>query len=150
MKVTNNEFRGFTDVIRLDATALKAIGTGGTKVIATIPAGGACEQVCVINTVDIAGSSSLLIDVGTTVADPDEFIKDLDVDAMTPNLPTFNTGISFVQTAGNTTVEAGALPAGATATAVPVYVKVTDAAIASITAGEILIALRILDPLALN
>ena len=150
MKVTNNEFRGFTDYIRLDATALKAIGTGGTKIIATLPVGGACEQVCVINTVDLVGSTQLIVDVGTTVADPDEFVKDWDAHAATPNLPVFNTGVSFVQGAGTTTVEAGALPAGATATAKPVYVKLTDATITSITAGEIVIALRILDPLALN
>lgn len=149
MKVTNNEYRGFTDVVRLTATDLKAIGTGGTKIIANVPVGGAVEVAGVLNTVDIAGSTSLVIDVGTTVADPNEFIDSLDVDGMTVNVPSYNTGVSFVQSAGNSVIEGGSLPVGGTATALPVYIKVTDSAIASITAGEIVIVLRILDPLAL-
>jgi hypothetical protein len=52
----------------------------------------------VINTIDIVGSSSsLVIDVGTTLADPDEFINALDVDAMTVGLPTVNTGDTLLQ-----------------------------------------------------
>ena len=149
MKVTNNEFRGYTDVITLNPADLIAIGNGGTRKIATIPVGGAVELCGVINTVDIVGSSSLVIDIGTTVGDPDEFIDALDVDGMTVNLPTFNTGDSFVQAAGNSTIEGGSLPVGGSATAVPVYIKVTDAAVASITAGQIKIGLRILDLAAL-
>ena len=144
-KLTNNERSPYSDVIRLTAADLIAIGTGGTRQIATIPAGGAVSLCAVINTVDIAGSSSLVIDVGTTIADPEEFINALDVDAMTVGLPTFNTGTSFVQTAGNTTIKGGVLPVGAASASTPVYIKVTDAAIASITAGEILIGLEILD-----
>lgn len=149
MKVTNNEFRGFTDVITLNAADLIAIGTGGTKIIARIPVGGAVELCGVLNTVDIVGSTSLVIDVGTTIGDPNEFIDSLDVDGMTVNVPTYNTGVSFVQAAGTTTIEGGSLPVSGTATALPVYLKVTDAAIASITAGQIKIALRILDLAAL-
>ena len=144
-KLTNNERSPYSDVIRLTAADLIAIGTGGTRQIATIPAGGAVSLCAVTNTVDIAGSSSLVIDVGTTIADPEEFINALDVDAMTVGLPTFNTGTSFVQTAGNTTIKGGTLPVGAASASTPVYIKVTDAAIASITAGEILIGLEILD-----
>lgn len=145
MKLTNNEKGGFTDVVKLTYADLIAIGTGGTKKIAMIPAGGAVELCGVVNTVDIAGSSSLVIDVGTTLADPDEFIDALDVDGMTVNLPTFNTGDTMVQAAGTTTTLGGALPVKAVASATPVYIKVTDAAIASLTAGEIVIGLRILD-----
>ena len=144
-KLTNNERSPYSDVIRLTAADLIAIGTGGTRQIATIPTGGAVSLCAVTNTVDIAGSSSLVIDVGTTIADPEEFINALDVDAMTVGLPTFNTGTSFVQTAGNTTIKGGVLPVGAASASTPVYIKVTDAAIASITAGEILIGLEILD-----
>lgn len=144
-KLTNNERSPYSDVIRLTAADLIAIGTGGTRQIATIPAGGAVSLCAVINTVDIAGSSSLVIDVGTTIADPEEFINALDVDAMTVGLPTFNTGTSFVQTSGGTTIKGGVLPVGAASASTPVYIKVTDAAIASITAGEILIGLEILD-----
>jgi len=144
-KLANNERSPYTDAITLNAADLIAIGNGGTKVIGSIPAGGAVELVAVINTVDIVGSSSLVIDVGTTLADPDEFINALDVDAMTVGLPTFNTGDLMVQTAGTTTILAGARPASAVSTATPIYIKVTDAAVASITAGQIVIGMRIAD-----
>ena len=144
-KLTNNERSPYTDVIRLTADDLKAIGNGGTRQIASIPAGGAVSLCAVTNTVDIAGSSSLVLDVGTTIGDPDEFINALDVDAMTVGLPTFNTGESFVQAAGTTTIAGGLLPVAAASSATPVYVKVTDAAVASITAGEVLIGIQILD-----
>jgi hypothetical protein len=144
-KLTNNERSPYTDVIRLTATDLIAIGNGGTRQIATIPAGGAVSLCAVIEAVAIAGSTSLVVNIGTTLADPDEFIDALDVDAMTTGLPTFNTGDVFVQAAGNTTISGGYLPKGAASASTPVYIKVTDAAVASITAGEIIIGLEILD-----
>ena len=134
-KVAINELGGFTDVVVLDFNDLIAIGNGGTRVIAKIPANAAVELAGVANTVDIAGSSSLVIDVGTTSADPDEFIDALDVDAMT--VPVFNTGDQF------TSGYSKAVKAVASET--DVYIKVTDAAIASLTAGEIVVGLRILD-----
>lgn len=145
MKVTNNERGPFTDIIKLTYQDLIAIGTGLTKVIATIPVGGAVELCGIVQTTDIAGSSSLVFDIGTTFADPDEFIDALDVDAMTVNLPTYNTGDLFVQAAGNTTIAGGSKPIKAVSAATPVYLKVTDAALASLTAGEVVIGLRILD-----
>ena len=144
-KLTNNERSPYSDVIPLTAADLIAIGNGGTRQIATIPAGGAVSLCAVTNTVDIAGSSTLVLNVGTTIGDPDEFIDALDVDAMTVGLPTFNTGESFVQAAGTTTIAGGLLPVAAASSATPVYVKVTDSAVASITAGEVLIGLEILD-----
>lgn len=145
MRLTNNERSPYTDVIKLNYVDLQTIGNGGTQKIANIPAGGAVELCAVINTVDIVGSTTLVINVGTTVADPDEFIDALDVDGMTVDLPTFNTGDTMVQAAGTTTFLGGALPVKAVAADTPVYIKVTDAAIASITAGEIIIGLRIID-----
>lgn len=143
-QLVNNERSPYTDVVKITADDLKAIGNGGTRRIATIPAGGAVELVTVTNTVDIAGSSSLVIDVGTTLADPDEFINALDVDAMTVGLPTVNTGDQF--TAGTAVSSSGLSQAVAQASAAtPIYIKVTDAAVASITAGEIMIGFRILD-----
>ena len=141
-KVAVNELGSFTDVVRLDYNDLIAIGNGGTRVIAQIPAHGAVELVGVANTVDIAGSSSLVIDVGTTSADPDEFINALDVDAMTA--PVFNTGDQY--TAGTATSTSGLTQAvKQSASATDIYIKVTDSAIASLTAGEIVIGLRIVD-----
>jgi len=49
----------------------------------------------------------------------------------------------MLQSAGTTTTLTGLTPAGLTATAKPVYLKLTDAAVASLTAGEWLIGLRI-------
>jgi hypothetical protein len=144
-QLVNNERSPYTDVVKITAADLIAIGNGGTRVIAEIPAGGAVELCTVTNTVDIVGSSSLVIDVGTTLADPDEFINALDVDAMTVGLPTANTGDAFVQAAGTTTIKGGSLPVAPASAATPVYIKVTDAAVASITAGEIMIGFRILD-----
>ena len=144
-KLTNNERSPYSDVIRLTAADLIAIGNGGTRQIASIPAGGAVSLCAVTNTVDIAGSSTLVLNVGTTIGDPDEFIDALDVDAMTVGLPTFNTGESFVQADGTTTIAGGLLPVAAASSATPVYVKVTDSAVASITAGEVIIGLEILD-----
>lgn len=141
-KVAINELGAFTDVVSLDFNDLIAIGNGGTRVIAKIPAHGAVELCGVANTVDIAGSSSLVIDVGTTLADPDEFINALDVDAMT--VPVFNTGDQF--TAGTATSTSGLSQAvKQSSSATDVYIKVTDAAIASLTAGKIVIGLRIID-----
>jgi hypothetical protein len=141
-KVTVNEGSVFTDYVRLDYNDLIAIGNGGTRVIASIPAHGAVELVGVANTVDIAGSSSLVIDVGTTSADPDEFINALDVDAMTA--PVFNTGDQY--TAGTATNTSGLTQAvKQSASAADIYIKVTDSAVASLTAGEIIIGLRIVD-----
>ncbi len=141
-KVTVNEGSVFTDYVRLDYNDLIAIGNGGTRVIAQIPAHGAVELVGVANTVDIAGSSTLVIDVGTTLADPDEFINALDVDAMT--VPVFNTGDQYtLGTATNTSGLTQAVKQSASAT--DIYIKVTDSAIASLTAGEIVIGLRIID-----
>lgn len=134
-KVAINELGAFTDVVSLDFNDLIAIGNGGTRVIAKIPAHGAVELVGVANTVDIAGSSSLVIDVGTDSSDPDEFIDALDVDAMT--VPVFNTGDQF--TSGYTKA------VKAVTSATEVYIKVTDSAVASLTAGKIVIGLRIID-----
>jgi len=141
-KVTVNEGSVFTDYVRLDYNDLIAIGNGGTRVIASIPAHGAVELVGVANTVDIAGSTTLVIDVGTTLADPDEFINALDVDAMT--VPVFNTGDQY--TLGTATNTSGLTQAvKQSASAADIYIKVTDSAVASLTAGEIIIGLRIVD-----
>jgi hypothetical protein len=143
-QLVNNERSPYTDVVKITADDLKAIGNGGTRRIATIPAGGAVELCTVTNTIDIVGSSSLVIDVGTTIGDPDEFINALDVDGMTVGLPTVNTGDQF--TAGTAVSTSGLSQAVAQASAAtPIYIKVTDAAVASITAGEIMIGFRILD-----
>ena len=135
-ELSNNEAgRGFTHVYTATYEDLQTIGNGGQLTIATIPAGGAVELAGVYESVAFAGTTSLIIDVGTTAGDPDEFIDALDVDAMTA--PVFNTGDAF--TGGQSQA------AGGTNTAASIILEVTDAAIASATAGEIVIGLRIVD-----
>ena len=135
-ELSNNEAgRGFTHVYTATYEDLQTIGNGGQLTIATIPAGGAVELAGVYESVAFAGTTSLVIDVGTTTGDPDEFIDALDVDGM--SAPVFNTGDAF--TGGQSQA------AGGTNTAASVILEVTDAAIASATAGEIVIGLRIVD-----
>ena len=135
-ELSNNEAgRGFTHVYTATYEDLQAIGNGGQATIATIPAGGAVECVGVYESEAIAGTTSLVIDIGTTAGDPDEFIDALDVDAMTA--PVFNTGDAFTG--------AQSQPVGGTNSAVSVLLEVTDAAIATATAGKIVVGLRIVD-----
>jgi hypothetical protein len=143
-KLTVNEAAyGFSDVIRLTYTDLINIGTGGQKVIAKIPAGGGVDRCVVYEAVAVVGTTSLVIDVGTTLADPDEFIDALDVDGM--SAPVANTGEEFVQSAGTTTIAGGNLPIKLVQTDTDVVIEVTDAAIASATAGVIVVGLNIVD-----
>ena len=135
-ELSNNEAgRGYTHITRLTYADLQSIGNAGQQTIATIPAGGAVELCGVHEATAVAGTTSLVIDIGTTAGDPDEFIDALDVDAM--SAPVFNTGDAF--TGGQSQ------PVGGAAAATSVLLEVTDAAIASATAGEIVIGLRILD-----
>lgn len=135
-ELSNNEAgRGFTHVYTATYEDLQAIGNGGQATIATIPAGGAVECVGVYESEAVDGTSTLVIDIGTTAGDPDEFIDALDVDGMTA--PVFNTGDAFT---GNQSQLVGG-----TNSAASVLLEVTDAAIASATAGKIVIGLRIVD-----
>jgi hypothetical protein len=144
-QLTVNEAAGtlINYVAKLSFTDLIAIGNGGQKNLFKLPAGSGVLSCVVWEKTAIVGSTSLVIDVGTTLADPDEFIDALDVDAMTA--PVANTGDAFVQSAGNTTIKGGVLPVSIVSTATNVVIEVNDAAIASITAGEIVIALQVID-----
>jgi len=144
-QLTVNESAGtlINYVAKLSFTDLIAIGNGGQKNLFKLPAGSGVLSCVVWEKTAIAGSTSLVIDVGTTLADPDEFIDALDVDAMTA--PVANTGDAFVQSAGTTTIKGGVLPVSIVSTATNVVIEVNDAAIASITAGEIVIALQVID-----
>ena len=136
---------GYTHVISLSSDDLKQIvlgtdpfngetlGTAGQLPIATIPAGGAVELAGVFESTALAGATDITLDVGTTAGDPDEFIDNLDVDQM--SAPVFNSGESFT---GN---QSQAVPFQAE-TSVLAEVNGTTA---SLTAGNIVIGLRIID-----
>lgn len=136
-KITVNESAqsGLTHVYKFTFEDLQAIGNGGQETLFTKAAGQFVELCVVKEEVAFAGTTSLVIDVGTTTADPDEYINALDVDAMT--IAVANTGDAF------TTGYTQAVDAAAADEAV--VLEVTDAAIASATAGEILIGFRVID-----
>ena len=143
-KLTVNESAsGFTHIVSVEFSDLVTQGTGVSKAIAVLPAGSAVEFVGIHKATAAAGSTSVVLDVGTTSATPTEFIASLDADAMT--VPVYNTGPLFVQTAGNTTIEGGALPVKPVSADTTVYLKVTDAALASLTAGRWVIGMRVLN-----
>jgi hypothetical protein len=145
-KVSVNESSGdFTHVVKLDYVDLVAIGTGNNRSIGTLPAGSGLDICGVLKTVEIVGTSSLVFNIGTTSGDPDEFIDALDVDGMTLNLPVFNTGDTMLQSATTTTILGGSRPIKLVSADTPIYLKVTDAALASMTAGEVVIGMRIID-----
>jgi hypothetical protein len=143
--LTVNESIGdFTHIVKLDFRELQAVGTGLNKKLLTLPAGAAIDLVGLINTVDIVGSSTLSVEVGVAGATT-ELLAATDVDALTPMLPVFNTGTLLAQTAATTTTLAGSKPAKAVSANTDIVIKVTDANLASITAGEIVIGFRVIN-----
>jgi len=125
----------WTDVVIVDFNDLIAIGNGGQRTIAAIPPNGALEGACVWKITAAAGSTSVVFDVGTTAADPDEFIDALDADGVT--VPVFNTGDTFTS---NGSKFVGASVAGAS-----ILLEVNDATVTSLTAGKWGIGLRIIN-----
>ena len=141
-ELSNNEANGdFTDVITLDFEDIKSAGTTATA-FATIPAGGGVDVAVVYEAEALAGATDITLNVGTTSSDPDEFIDNLDVDAM--SAPVANTGDALVQSAGNTTIAGGSLPVGLTQTDATVYYKFGGTT-GDLTAGKVIIGLRIFD-----
>jgi hypothetical protein len=141
-QLSNNEANGdFTDVITLDFEDIKSAGTTATA-FATIPAGGGVDVAVVYEAEALAGATDITLNVGTTSGDPDEFIDNLDVDAM--SAPVANTGDALVQSAGNTTIAGGSLPVGLTQTDATVYYKFGGTT-GDLTAGKVIIGLRIFD-----
>ena len=139
---SNNESAGdFTDVITLTYEDIQAAGTTATA-FATIPAGGGVDVCVVYEAEALAGASDIVLNVGTTSGDPDEFIDALDVDAM--SAPIANTGDALVQSAGTTTIAGGSKPVGLTQADAPVYYKFAGT-VANLTAGKVVIGLRIFD-----
>ncbi len=150
MQLLNPERGPFTDVIRLDYEDLIRLGTGNSVQIGALPIGGSLALIQAIKTIAFAGTTTTVIDVGTTGADPDEFLNALNISTATLNTPVTNTGDLMLQSAGTTTTLGGYLPVKPVAAVTPIYLKLTDAAIASATAGEFLIAFAIVDPLRFN
>lgn len=139
-KTSNNEASGdFTHIAIFDYTDIAANATSSNQVtIATIPAGGGVELCAVYEHTALAGATDITLDVGTTTGDPDELIDALDVDAMTA--PVYNTGDLFEAS------NAGGIDlVGLTNTATDIVCE-WNGTVANLTAGKVIIGLRIVDP----
>lgn len=136
-KVAQQErYLGFTDVYRLTAAEITSLATGNQKTIAILPPGGVVTQAAVFEITTSAGTSTdLTLDVGTTTADPDEYIDALDLDGLTK--AAFNTGEVLVNTAAGYAINN---------TASNVNIIFEPNFTGTVTAGEWAICLTILDP----
>ena len=141
--LTNNESAMKTYVYVADYDHIKNNATSSNQVtIGNIPAGGAVAFAYAYEETALAGASDITLDVGTTGADPDEFIDAWDADGGTPAC---NTGDACVQGAGNSTYLAGWKPVGITATATPILAE-WNGTVASLTAGKVIVVVGVIDP----
>ena len=145
-KLSVNELgSGYTHAFKFDYRDLQTtgflttIGAANQRIIGKMDAGDVIDQVTVINTVAEAGATDLVLDVGITDSDPDEFIDALDLDGLTKAAN--NTGDAFVVTATGATVALTGY-VNNTATGAPIYMELNTTGASSLTAGEWIIAWR--------
>jgi len=145
-KLTINESSGdFTHVLVL--TAQDIVNSGGSQTVwGQIPAGGAVDVAFAVESVALVGASDISLEVGMGT-DDDLLIDSFDIDA-NAGATVYNTGESFVQGAGTTTVEAGAAPvAGSGGAAATNLIYKFGGTVADLTAGEVIIGVRVFDPM---
>jgi hypothetical protein len=143
-KLTVNEANGdFTHVLVLSTQDIIDSGTAET-VWGQIPAGGAVDVAFAVESVAIAGATDITLKVGTG-SDDDTLIAAFDVDGNN-GATKYNTGTALAQSAGNTTVKAGAAPTEGGAAAVNLTYTF-GGTVANITDGEVIIGVRVFDPL---
>lgn len=142
-KLSNNEAAGaggITHIAVFDYTGINDNATSANQAtLATIPVGGSVYYCGVIEQTALAGATNITLDVGTSTADPDEFINALDVDGMT--VAVNNTGDAY------TTDTYNKFGLGQ-ATAETDIVAEWNGTTSDLTAGQVVIALGISDPLA--
>lgn len=142
-QLVNNESALRTYVYTADFAEIAANATSANQVtIGVIPAGGAVAFAYAYEEVALAGASDITLDVGTSSADPDEFIDAWDADAGTP---VCNSGDICVQGAGTTTYLAGWKPVGISASATPILAE-WNGTVASLTAGKVVVVVGVIDP----
>ena len=145
-KLTINEANGdFTHVLVL--TAQDIVNSGGSQTVwGQIPAGGAVDVAFAVESVALAGATDITLEVGTGT-DDDKLIASFDVDGNN-GATVYNTGTDFAQSAGTTTVEAGAAPvAGSGGAAATNLIYNFGGTVANLTAGEVIIGVRVFDPM---
>jgi len=134
MQVANNEaLAGYSHYVKITAAQVVTKTAGGQFTIGSIPPGGVVDACTVLESVAFTGTSTdVTLDVGTTGADPDEFIDALDIDGLTK--AAHNTGDALITSGANYTVNN-------TASAVPILAEfngtITSAGVAT---GEWIIA----------
>ncbi len=135
-QLANQESRGFTHSFRITAAELATTGylTSSEKVVASLPAGGIITNAAVFVQTALAGASDITVSVGTITGTATNLIASTDLDALTK--VAYNTG-SAVDT------EPGLV--NNTTAATPVFARF-GGTIASLTAGDVIVALTILDP----
>jgi hypothetical protein len=95
----NEGFSGYTSAFRFNYEDLKTpgflsnLGAANQRKLDVHVPGGIVDTVAVYVVTPAAGASDLTIDVGTTAADPDDFVDNVDLDALTK--ASFNTGDAF-------------------------------------------------------
>ena len=138
---------GFTHSIKFDYVDLQrtgfltTIGAANQKQIGSLPPGGIVDLVAFYQVTDPAGTSDLTLDVGTTGADPDDFIDNLDVDGLTQ--VAFNTGDQFIGTDSGSGTTSNVLNgvANNTSSAKPIYMEF-NGTVGNLTAGAWVVAWR--------
>jgi len=135
-QLANNESRGYTHYFRMTATDLVAAGTAA-KTIGVVPRGGIVTNASVTVISAIAGASDITLTLGVT-GTAAGLIASTDLDALVATA--YNTG-SLVDT------EPGYV--NNTTSAVNI-IATLGGTVASITGGEIVFGLTILDPFAIT
>jgi hypothetical protein len=131
-QLTNNESRGFTHYFRIPASQLVSGGTAA-RTVGQVPRGGIVTNACVTVISPIAGASDITITLGVT-GTAAGFIASTDLDGLTATA--FNSG-TLLDTE----------PGYVNNTTSPVAIIATlGGTVASITSGEVVIGLTILDP----
>jgi len=130
----------YTDIYRLTAAQITALGTGNQVTVGKVAAGGIVTNATVYEITTSAGTSTdLVLDVGTTTADPDEYIDALNLTTLTK--VAFCTGDAY--TSGG---DAGTLNGAINNTTGDLDIKAEVNFTGTVTGGEWLIALNILNP----
>jgi len=134
-QLSNNESRGFTHYFRMNATDLVAAGTTA-KIIGQVPRGGIVTNAAVTVFTAIAGASDITLTLGVT-GTAAGFIASTDLDGLTATA--YNSGTLLDTEPGYVNNTTSAVNIIAT----------LGGTVASITAGEIVFGLTILDPYAI-
>jgi hypothetical protein len=131
-QLANNESRGFTHYFRMNTTDIVAAGTSA-KTIGVVPRGGIVTNAAVTVISSIAGATDITLTLGVT-GTAAGLIASTDLDAL-------------VATAYNTGSSLGTAPGYINNTTSPVNIIATlGGSVSSITSGEIVFGLTILNP----